>query len=91
MKASTFIQLLAKYKLVAVKIDAEGNITPDFGPAFFMLLLVFSGLTGYFLYLRYAHMGSGISFNVICLEVLALGFIMGSGFKVYVCQVPSYI
>ena len=84
MKASTFIRLVAKYKLVAVTIDAEGNIRPDFGPAFLVLLLFFSSLAGYFLYLRHAYMDSGISFNGICLEMLALGFIMGSGFKVYV-------
>ena len=83
MKASTIIRFQAKYKLSAIKIDKDDNIKTDFGLAFFALLLVFSGLAGYFLYLRFTSIDS-LSFNTICIEFLAIGLLLGIGFKVLI-------
>ena len=83
MKASTFIRLQAKFKLAAVKIDEDGNIKADYGVAYFLLLLTYLSLTGYFLYLRYSSIDV-VSFNTICIEFLAMGFVMAIGFKVSV-------
>ena len=83
MKASTIIRFQSKYKLAAIKIDKDDNIKTDFGPVFFALLLVFSGLAGYFLYLRFTSIDS-LSFNTVCIEFLAIGLVLGTGFKVLI-------
>ena len=81
MKASTFIRLQAKFKLAAVRIDEDGIIQPDYGAAYFLLLLTYLGLSGYFLYLRYSSINV-VTFNTICIEFVAIGFVMAIGFKV---------
>ena len=64
MKASTFIRLQAKFKLAGVRIDEDGNIQPDYGAAYFLLLLTYLGLSGYFLYLRYSSIDV-VTFNTM--------------------------
>ena len=75
MKVTTYVRLLTKLRLAAIKIDKDGDIKPHFCPVSIALTLLFLALSGYYSYLRISDIGS-VNFNLLSFEFLMFQMIV---------------
>ena len=75
MKVTTYVRLLTKLRLAAIKIDKDGDIKPHFCPVSIALTLIFLALSVYYSYLRISDIGS-VNFNLLSFEFLMFQMIV---------------